>query len=143
MWYIYDMSEEECVQQEIETNDEFESALFDPTEMAERRAARRPDVSHLADAIAITEGGKRIPLFNIGERILIERRSSFLKGNPWIDTNVYTVLGIDDDTGVVSLWNEEFKQHARSTLNDPLITFKFPSLLAPSRRASNRRKRRS
>lgn len=71
--------------------------------------SRRPNIDHLADAVAEHEG-TFLPLFDIGDRIVAEVRTEMLKRPdgtvPWIYTLIGKVRSIDDDTGIVSLWDE-------------------------------------
>lgn len=76
------------------------------------RDLRKPSIAHLDDAVARLEDGTILPLFVEGEKIVIERRCSTLVGNPWLDTMTYTVKTIDDETGVLRLWNDELRQNA-------------------------------
>jgi len=76
------------------------------------RELRKPMISHLDDATVTADDGSTLPLFAEGEKIVIERRCSTLIGKPWLDTMTYTVKTIDDDTGVLRLWNDELRQHA-------------------------------
>lgn len=83
----------------------------DPDAAWADRNARKPDISHLKPALVVVDGAP-LPLFNIGDKIVIERYASVLAARPWLDTLTYTVESIDDETGVVGLWNEDLKQHA-------------------------------
>lgn len=70
--------------------------------------AARPDISRLKDAL--DEEG--FPVFAPGDRIVIERRASFLAGNPYLDTRTYRVKRIDEGNGMLSLWDEAMAQWA-------------------------------
>lgn len=70
--------------------------------------ATRPDISRLKDAL--DEEG--FPVFSAGDRIVIERRASFLAGNPYLDTRTYRVKRIDEGNGMLSLWDESMAQWA-------------------------------
>lgn len=83
----------------------------DPDAAWADRNARKPNISHLKPALVVVDGAP-LPLFNIGDKIVIERYASVLAARPWLDTLTYTVESIDDETGVVGLWNEDLKQHA-------------------------------
>lgn len=83
----------------------------DPDAAWADRNARKPNISHLKPALVMVDGAP-IPLFNIGDKIVIERYASVLAARPWLDTLTYVVESIDDETGVVGLWNEDLKQHA-------------------------------
>lgn len=92
---------------------EIAAATMDPTAAQLARAARRPDISWLENAV-VTVDGAVVPLFNVGDRIVIERYCHSLSGSPWLDTQTYVVVSIDDDSGDVRLWNPDLKQHAAS-----------------------------
>lgn len=66
------------------------------------RLARKPDVSRLEKAVV--DG---VPQFDKGTRVVVERRISFVQGNPWLDTCLYTVQHVDLATGVVQALDEE------------------------------------
>lgn len=72
-----------------------------------KRLARRPDTDHLKPGTVQGPDGEIYPLFNAGDKIIVERSCSFLPGNPWLDTYVYEVLSIDDHTGVVQCLDHE------------------------------------
>lgn len=74
------------------------------------REARKPDISRLPPAIS-PEG---MPAFRIGERIVIERRASILNHKPYLDTRTYMVMGINTETGALSLYDESLRQMAQS-----------------------------
>lgn len=74
--------------------------------------SRKPDISHLPSATAEDENGVVIPLFDVNDKIVIERHASMLTGRPWLDTQTYIVQEIDDETGVVKLWNPDMLQFA-------------------------------
>jgi len=89
------------------------AAVMDPVIAEAARNARKPDISWLEDGTVVTDEG-RLPLFAIGDKIVIERYCSMLEGSPWLDTKTYEVTGIDDETGNLQLWNPDLKQHAMS-----------------------------
>jgi hypothetical protein len=70
--------------------------------------AARPDISRLPDAIM--DG---VPVFFAGDRIVIERRASILRGNPYLDTRTYSVKSLDLVTGDMVLWDVSLFQWAR------------------------------
>jgi len=72
-----------------------------------RRVVSKPDISGLSDA---TTGG--IPNFDAGDKIVIERYASFLKGNPYLDTRTYTVMTLDTFSGRLGLYDESVSQFA-------------------------------
>ncbi len=97
-----------------------EDAMVDPKVRQERREAKRPNIDHLLPGTAVLDSGEVIPLFEVGDRIVAERRASQLDGNPWLDTRVYIVRQIDDETGAVRCADEEMLHHAAISFKDPL-----------------------
>lgn len=92
------------------------------TDRDSRRLAKRPGIDHLDLAVAVTEldGAETlVPLFNVGDRIVADRCSTFLQGD-WLDTRVLTVQHIDDDTGVVRCRDDESDQLTYVSFKDPL-----------------------
>lgn len=71
------------------------------------KVVSKPDISRLPDAIV---GG--VAQFNEGEKIVIERYSSFLKGKPYLDTKTYRVVRHDEFTGRMHLFDEQLDQNA-------------------------------
>lgn len=82
-----------------------------------RWQSRRPRIEHLQPAV-VSQAGERnpetglleslvLPLFDVGDRIVADVRTRFLPGAPWLHTLVGKVRSIDDETGVVSLYDEE------------------------------------
>jgi len=67
----------------------------------------KPDISRLPDAIV---GG--IAQFKEGDKIVIERYSSFLRGRPYLDTKTYRVVRMDEFTGRLHLFDEQLDQNA-------------------------------
>jgi hypothetical protein len=82
--------------------------LLGPEETERLRIAKRPDVSRLKPGTAIVDGDV-LPLFTVGEDIIVERMSSILDGHPWLDTRSYNVREIDDETGAVKCLDNEGK----------------------------------
>lgn len=80
-------------------------------ESPEAIEARKPKIAHLEDAIVVA-GDDVLPLFGIGDRIVIERYAHVLPLKPWLDTQTYLVDDIDDETGDLHLWNADLMQHA-------------------------------
>lgn len=76
---------------------------------AERERAK-PDISRLPDAI----DADGVPLFRVGEKIIIERRSTVLAGTPYLDTRTYMVVGINTENGNLDLFDESLCQSALS-----------------------------
>jgi hypothetical protein len=101
--------------------DSIEAVHSDPTEdllegahpglSDAEREARKPDISRLPNAL----DGDGLPLFRVGEKIIIERRSLSLAGNPYLDTRTYTVLNINYENGNLDLFDEVLAQSALSS----------------------------
>ena len=81
-----------------------------PEQAEAKRLARKPDTSHLEPALHQDPVLGPVPLFNVGDRIVVERHTSLLRGRPWLDTRVLTVLSIDDVTGYVRCRDPEAQQ---------------------------------
>jgi hypothetical protein len=90
-----------------------------------RRVSKRPSIDHLQDATVTVEGGLVVPLFNIGDKIVAERYCSFLNGNPWLDTKIYLVKGIDDLKGLAKCWDEDSQQNVIIGFNHPSTKVKL------------------
>lgn len=71
------------------------------------KVVSKPDISRLPNAI---EGG--VPCFEVGDKIVIERYCSFLRGNPYLDTKTYTVTSIDMFSGKLKLYDDQLEQNA-------------------------------
>lgn len=74
-----------------------------------RWQSQRPSIDHLPDGM-ITGDGTYLPLFDIGDRIVVERVTTLLPNKPWLDTIVGKVRSIDDETGLVSVYDEDTDQ---------------------------------
>jgi hypothetical protein len=72
-----------------------------------RKPVAKPDISKLPDAIV---GGTA--QFKEGDKIVIERYSSFLAGKPYLDTKTYRVVRHDEFTGRIHLFDEQLDQNA-------------------------------
>jgi len=116
---------------ETETVGQTEAPEVDPAEQGEdpeeaglsedaRRArwqARRPRIDHLKPAVISTPGdldpstglqaNDVLVLFDVGDRIVVDCRTPILTGAPWLQTIVGKVRSIDDDTGLVSIYDED------------------------------------
>jgi hypothetical protein len=118
---------------------ELQAALTDPMAAQAARDARKPDITWLEDAVVEAEGMK-VPLFNVGDRIVIERYCRMLQGSPWLDTQTYEVQSIDDETGDLRLWNPDLKQFAMSNfIKGPARGDVFK--LAPAKGSIGKKKR--
>jgi len=94
--------------------------LLSPEQNEQARLSRRPDVSHLHPGVDVLQDGTVLPLFDAGERVVVERRSFFLKGNPWLHTRCYVVDSIDDDAGFFRAQEEGETGWSFIGFNDPL-----------------------
>lgn len=92
--------------------------------MRARWQARRPGIAHLKPALVEVLGepdergfrrAEMFPVFDIGDRIVVDVRTRLLNGDPWLHTLVGKVRSIDDDTGIVSLMDEE------SDIRNPMV----------------------
>lgn len=111
MLFLQDRAREGYTRTMIDANPEvLEEVLSQPVLSAAEREARKPDISRLPDAI----GPDGVPLFRVGEKIIIERRATVLEGNPYLDTRTYTVVGINGDNGNLDLFDETLAQSAMS-----------------------------
>lgn len=90
----------------------------------QRRLSRKPSIDHLQDATVMHEGAC-IPLFNVGDKIVAERKCMFLKDEPWLDTNIYVVKSINDAKGYAACYNEETQQNVIIGFNHPSTRVKL------------------
>lgn len=72
-----------------------------------------PKIDHLGDAVHMQSDGTPAFIVPPGGKVIIERRSSVLNGNPWLDTKLYDVVAVDHTIGLVKLWDPELRHHAR------------------------------
>lgn len=91
-----DLAEEESI-----------TASLSDVQRRSRWQARRPVIEHLKDGVMTLEDGEILPLFDVGTRIVVDCSTKLLDGQPWLQTIVGKVHSIDDDTGLVSLYDEE------------------------------------
>lgn len=102
-----------------------EDAHLSETDRRLRWQARRPRILHLEEGVARTLGDpdergfrrtELVPLFDVGDRIVVDCCTKLLRPwtndhgvtvYPWLQTLVGKVRSIDDETGVVSLYDEE------------------------------------
>ena len=97
---------------------DFEEATLAPEVREQRRLARKPIIDHLKSGV-LKDGDSIIPLFDIGDRVVVERKSSLLAGTPWLDTQIFTIESIDDETGVARGWHEELQRSGFFGFRDP------------------------
>ena len=124
-----DVDEEEA----FDLNDE---ATQSDSSRRARWQSRRPRIDHLKDGVTRLEDEDGtltfLPLFDIGDRIVVDVRTSLLTGDPWLHTIVGKVRSINDDTGLVTLGDEDGDSRLLTTryvsIKDPLSTFKIAPL---------------
>lgn len=112
-------------QAEVQEYESISSILA--SEAKERaRLASKPVLDHLEDAVEVDDLG--IPIFTVapGDKVVVERYATILRGSPWLDTKVYTVESIDGVTGTLRLWDDDDKCHAMTNYITGLAAgFKF------------------
>jgi hypothetical protein len=89
---------------------------------------RRPKIEHLLSGVIVDpEDGSVVPLFDVGQRIVVDRCTPLLEGSPWLETMVGKVTSIDDETGLVTMLDEDpYNQYNRYVnYKNPLHTFKL------------------
>ena len=119
------------VENEIEIEQEFDSisSILANEAKEAARLANKPILDHLEDAVEFDEDGR--PTFTIapGDKVIIERFATILRGSPWLDTKVYTVETIDGVTGVLKLWDDDGRCFAMTNYIEGLkhgYRFKVP-----------------
>lgn len=114
------------ISESIDESDLIASASLNASEQEQRRLNKRPDISHLKDATRVDpETGITLALFKTGDRIVADRRTTHLKGAPWLDTRVYIVMSVDDVKGVIHCLDEEARHHSFIGLRDPYTQLKL------------------
>lgn len=96
----------ETVTQPLDLEDDFSATIA--SQLGPRKPVQKPDISRLPSAI--DEDGR--PLFKAGDKIVIERYSGILQGNPYLDTRTFRVKSVDMETGLVALYDEVLVQNA-------------------------------
>lgn len=100
---------EENDQKPVEDSiDEF----VDPISAEAKRLANRPMIDHLPDAVERDELGRFVLSARPGDKIIMERWATILKGRPWLDTKTYTIVSIDEASGEVHLWDDDLQRNA-------------------------------
>ena len=105
--------------------------------------SRKPDISHLDEACDIV-GRDIVPLFAEGDKIVVERNSTLEDGSLlWLDTRIYIVKEIDDDTGTCRCIDPELQRQAVVGYKHPDQVFKLhPVKGSPWRNKSSSEKKR-
>ena len=102
------------------------SAIMASEAKERARAASKPYIDHLKDAVVTNEHGWTHLALRPGERIIVERYASILDHRPWLDTKIYTITAIDEQSGNISLHDEEFHHSTMSNyLNGPKQGYRF------------------
>lgn len=105
--------------------EEFALAGLTPEQREQKRLSNKPSIDHLPDGVAALDDGSVLPLFDVGERIVAERHTDLLGGAPWLDTRVYIVKSINDETGELLCYDEELQHFAYIGFRNPLTRIKL------------------
>lgn len=106
------------------------------------RLASKPILDVLEDAVEVDDNG--VPVFTVapGDKVVIERYATILRGSPWLDTKVYTVESIDGVTGTLHLWDDDGKCYAMSNyITGTAAGFKFKVPPAKGNMPTSQRRR--
>lgn len=115
------------VEPEVNGDEDMNEASLDPDARRARWQSRRPRIDHLKPAV-VSHPGELNPetglyahellcLFDVGDRIVVEVRTAHLRGTPWLNTIVGKVRTIDDETGLVTMYDEE------SDARNPMVRY--------------------
>lgn len=88
----------------VDPDEDFASAVERAITPRERL---RPPIDHLKNAV---RDGRF--LAKVGDRIVLERWATLLKGSPWLSTGVFLVRQIDSETGFVWLYDAACHNHS-------------------------------
>lgn len=116
---------EEPTPEPSDEDEPVEDGTLTPEQREQKRLARRPNIDHLPNGTAVLVDGTILPLFDVGDKIIAERHISFLQGHPWLDTRVYTVRSIDDETGAVHCSDDELLHYACIGFKHPFTRIKL------------------
>lgn len=123
-------------------NMDSDQATTIPAELQPEKGTK-PDISLLDDAVITDENGRLRFVVEPGNKVIIERYATLLSTKPWLDTQAYTVIRVDQVTGNLELHNDEFQQYAVSNFIDGVkhgFKFKIPT---KSGRVPKRRTKRA
>jgi len=120
--------EEEDNEESIEKVD-VESLIMSSEEKLQKRLAKKPYIDHLEDGVTKNPDDTFDIKFKPIDRIVVERMCVLLRGNPWLNTRVYSVRAIDEATGLVYLEDEEMMHHSVVNFKSTLSRIK----LAPAK----------
>jgi hypothetical protein len=101
----------ETISNEIIDNGEVDEVTR-AAQLEAAKAANKPMIDHLPDAVEKDEMGLLTLLAAPGEKLIIERVASVLSHKPWLDTKTYTIQSIDVASGFVSLWDDDLRRDA-------------------------------
>lgn len=99
----------------VDVNDE---ASLSAEARKQRWLSRRPKVDHLPVGVTVLDDpeslGEKLylPLFDVGQRVVVDCTTSLLKEDMWLMTLVGSIRSIDDDSGLVTLFDEESDMRA-------------------------------
>lgn len=80
--------------------------VLPPEERMKKHLAKRPNIDHLPDAVKKNPDGTFEFLVPVEQRVVMERYASCLKGAPWLDTRVYSVLSAEAG-GTLNLYEDD------------------------------------
>jgi len=110
---VYMANKETTTVDEIITNDEVDE-ITRAQRLERTKAAARPLIDHLEDAVGKDQFGNPILLAKVGDKIIIERIATILNHKPWLDTKTYVITNIDGVTGDLVLMDTDLGQQAGS-----------------------------
>lgn len=113
----------------VDNNNEFSEAIKEIF-ADEGKVKNKPVIDHLPDAVEKDELGIPVLLAKPGDKLVIERYATILKGSPWLDTKTYTIESIDIVSGRVDLWDDDLGRDAMTNYIEGLkagYRFKLPA----------------
>jgi hypothetical protein len=113
----------------VDNNKEFSEAIQEIF-ATEGKVKNKPLIDHLPDAVEKDELGIPVLLAKPGDKLVIERYATVLKGSPWLDTKTYTIESIDVASGRVDLWDDDLGRYAITNYIEGLkvgYRFKLPA----------------
>ena len=102
---------EETTSNEIIDNGEVDEVTR-AARLEQAKAANKPMIDHLPDAVEKDEMGFPVLVAGPGEKLIVERVATVLAHRPWLDTKTYTVQSVDVASGFVSLWDDDLRRGA-------------------------------
>jgi hypothetical protein len=111
--------------------DEIKGLIEQEESQQKIRPELRPNIDHLVDAVVFLDDGTPVFVPEVGEKVIIEKYASLLVGRPWLNTRLYEVHEIDNDSGRLKLWDVENEQWCFSNFieapRDHGYRFKLPT----------------